>query len=83
VLSDLYFGNQQYSYSYLYLQPVSVNRGSAVGIRAGRLRDRGSSPGSLKNFLSSTSSGPAMGSNQSPIQWVWGGSFSGGEAEGA
>jgi hypothetical protein len=36
-------------------------------LRAGRPRSRSSSPGRVKNFLSSTSSRPA------PIQWVRGG----------
>jgi hypothetical protein len=39
-------------------------------LRAGRSRGRGSSPGSVKNFLFSTSSRPAVGSTQPPIQWV-------------
>jgi hypothetical protein len=39
-------------------------------LRAGRLRDRGSSPGRVKNFHFSISSRPALGSTQPPIQWV-------------
>jgi hypothetical protein len=39
-------------------------------LRAGRPRDRSSSPGRVKNFLFSTSSRPALGSTQLPIQWV-------------
>jgi hypothetical protein len=35
-----------------------------------RARFRSSSPGRVKNFLFSTSSRPALGSNQPPIQWV-------------
>jgi hypothetical protein len=31
---------------------------------------RGSSPGTVKNFLFSTWSRPALGSTQPPIQWV-------------
>jgi hypothetical protein len=38
--------------------------------RAGRPRGRSSSPGRVKNFLSSTSSRQALGSTQHPIQWV-------------
>jgi hypothetical protein len=48
---------------------------SVVGIpttlRAGRpLAGRSSSPGCVKNFLFSTSSRPALGSAQPPIQWL-------------
>jgi hypothetical protein len=39
-------------------------------LRAGRLRDRSSSPSTVKNFLFSASSRPALGSTKSPIQWV-------------
>jgi hypothetical protein len=33
---------------------------------------RGSSPGRVKNFLFYTSSKPALGSTQTPIQWILG-----------
>jgi hypothetical protein len=46
-------------------------------LRAGRLRGRSSSPGRVKNFLFSTSSRPALGSTQPPIQWVPGALFPG------
>jgi hypothetical protein len=50
------------------------SRHSAIGIAAGYgLDDRGvgsSSPGRIKNFLFSTSSIPALGPTQRPIQWV-------------
>jgi hypothetical protein len=39
-------------------------------LRAGR---PSSSPGRVKNFIFSTSSRPAQGSTQLPIQWVQGG----------
>jgi hypothetical protein len=39
-------------------------------LRAGRRRGRSSSPGRVKNFHFSTSSRPALGPTQSPIQWV-------------
>jgi hypothetical protein len=39
---------------------------------AGRSRGRRSSPFKVKNFLFSTSSRPALGSIQPPIQWVLG-----------
>jgi hypothetical protein len=39
-------------------------------LRAGRPRSRSSSPGRVKNFLFSTSSRPALGPTQPPIQWV-------------
>jgi hypothetical protein len=42
------------------------SRDSAVNIARGR----SSSPGRVKNFLLSMSSTPALGSTQSPIQWV-------------
>jgi hypothetical protein len=38
-------------------------------LRAERPRGRSSSPGRVKNFLFSTSK-PALGSTQPPIQWV-------------
>jgi hypothetical protein len=41
-------------------------------LRAGRVRGRSSSLGSVKNFLFSTSSRPALGSTQPPIQWEQG-----------
>jgi hypothetical protein len=41
-------------------------------VRAGRPKGRRSSPGRVKNFLFSTSSRPALGSTQPPIQWVSG-----------
>jgi hypothetical protein len=41
-------------------------------LRAGRSRGRGLCPGKVKNFLFSTSSRPALGSTQPPIQWVRG-----------
>jgi hypothetical protein len=51
-----------------------VIRHSVVGIAtAYRLDDRGgrsSNPGGGKNFLFSTSSRPALGPTQPPIQWV-------------
>jgi hypothetical protein len=46
-------------------------------------RDRSSSPGRVKNFLLSTSSTPALGSTQPPIQWVPGALSQGGKAVGA
>jgi hypothetical protein len=45
----------------------------AVGIdllRAGRPRGRSSSSGRVNNFLISTTSTPALGPTQPPIQWV-------------
>jgi hypothetical protein len=52
---------------------------SAVGIATGyeRPRGRSSSPGTVKNFLFSTSSRPALGSTEPPIQWVLGASSPG------
>jgi hypothetical protein len=49
-------------------------RDSSVGIATGYGLDDGGvgvpSPGRVKNFLFSTSSSPALGSTQPPIQWV-------------
>jgi hypothetical protein len=42
-------------------------------IRAGRPRGRSSSPGRVKNFLFFTSSRPALGSTQPPIELAPGG----------
>jgi hypothetical protein len=39
-------------------------------LSAGRARRSSSSPGRVKNFLFSTSSRPALGSTQPPIQWA-------------
>jgi hypothetical protein len=39
-------------------------------LRTGRPKGRSSSPCRVKNFLFSTSSRPALGSTQPPIQWV-------------
>jgi hypothetical protein len=52
-------------------------------LRARRPRGRIPSPGRVKNFLFSTSSRPALGSTQPPIQWVPAGSFPGGKVAGA
>jgi hypothetical protein len=40
------------------------------GLRAGRQRGPSSSPGRVKKFLFSTSSRPALGPTQPPIEWV-------------
>jgi hypothetical protein len=41
----------------------------SVWLQAGRPKGRSSSPDSVKNFLFSTSSRPALGSTQPRIQW--------------
>jgi hypothetical protein len=41
-------------------------------LQAGPPKDRGSSPGRVKNFLHPKSSIPALGSIQPPIPWVLG-----------
>jgi hypothetical protein len=50
-------------------------------LQAGRPRGRRSKPRRVKNFLFSTSSRPAVGSTQPPIQWVPGVKRSGREAD--
>jgi hypothetical protein len=57
----LRFVTQQYTYT--------QETGWRSWLRARRLRSRSSSPGMIKNFLLS-SSRPALGSTQPPIQWV-------------
>jgi hypothetical protein len=41
-------------------------------LRAGRRKGRSSSPGRDKNFIFSTSSRPALGPTQPPVQWILG-----------
>jgi hypothetical protein len=50
-------------------------------LRTGRPRSRSSSPGRVKNFVFSTSSRPALGPTQLPIQWVPGVKRTGREAD--
>jgi hypothetical protein len=52
----------------MYLGDSAVD--VTTGYGAGRLRGQNSSPGTVKNFLFSTSSRPALGPIQPPIQWV-------------
>jgi hypothetical protein len=51
--------------------------GYSYWLRAGRPMVRSSSPNSVKNFLFSKSSRPALGFTQPPIQWVPGALSSG------
>jgi hypothetical protein len=51
-------------------------------LRAGRPRSWSLSPGGIKNFLFSTSSRPALGPTQPPIQWVPGALSSGANLQG-
>jgi hypothetical protein len=64
---------------------IEGSRNSVVGIATGYGLDdgggRSSSPGRVKNFLFSTSSRPALGSTQPPIQWVPVGLSAGREAD--
>jgi hypothetical protein len=46
-------------------------------LQTGRPRGRNSSPGKVKNFHFSTSSRPALGPTQPPVQWVLRASFPG------
>jgi hypothetical protein len=52
-------------------------------LRAGQPIDQSSSPSRVKNFFFSTSSTPALGSTQAPLQWVPGASLPGSKAAGA
>jgi hypothetical protein len=60
----------------IFLAATGKSRDSSVSIAIGYgLDDRGvgvKSPGRVKNDLVYTSSRPALGSTQSPIQWVRG-----------
>jgi hypothetical protein len=49
---------------------VTSKKPDSEWLRAGRPSGRSSSPGRVKNFLFSTTSRPALGSTQPPIQWV-------------
>jgi hypothetical protein len=58
-------------YFYNFYQPLMENGSQdSDWLRAGRPRGRSLSPGRVKNFLFSTSSRPALGSTQPPIQSV-------------
>jgi hypothetical protein len=63
--------------------PLTIEAGIAQSVATDYgLDDRGvrsSNPGNVKNFLFSTSSRPALGPNQSPIEWVSGTISSGGK----
>jgi hypothetical protein len=66
--------NQPLESNVFVFRVLCETRDSVVGIVTGYgLDDRGgrnSSPDRVKNFLFSTSSRPALGSTQPPIQWV-------------
>jgi hypothetical protein len=49
---------------------IYTSSGCRDWLRAGRPRGRSSSPGRVKNCLSSMSSRPALGPTQPPIQWI-------------
>jgi hypothetical protein len=58
-------------YGTIFLTSVHFKRSRySDWLRAGRLRDQGSSTGRVKNFHFSMLSRPALGSTQPPIQWV-------------
>jgi hypothetical protein len=65
---------------YRSLQCNGRSRDSADGIATG-YGIHSSSAGKVKNFLSSTTSKPALGSTQPPIQWVLGVKRPGREAD--
>jgi hypothetical protein len=54
--------------------------GIETGYGAGRPRGHSSSSGRVKNVFFSTSSRPALGSTQPPVQWVPAAFFTGGRA---
>jgi hypothetical protein len=66
----------------ILVQFFFISRYSAW-LRAGRPRGRSLSPARGKNFLFSTSSGPALGSTHPPIQLVARALYPGGKAAGA
>jgi hypothetical protein len=53
-----------------YSNTTCFDPGTATDYGPGRPRGRCSSPGTVKNFLFSTSSRPALGLTQPPIRWV-------------
>jgi hypothetical protein len=53
-----------------FLKKPSWRSRYSCWLRAGWWRGRNSSPSRVKNFLFSKSSRPALGSTQSPMQWV-------------
>jgi hypothetical protein len=53
-----------------FSEGLSIQSRYSDRLQAGRLRGRGSSPGRVKNFHFSMSSGPALMSIQPSIQWV-------------
>jgi hypothetical protein len=57
-------------YSYIHRQEVGQRSRYSDWLWAGRPRSRSSSTGGVRNFLFSTSSRPALGPTQPPIQWV-------------
>jgi hypothetical protein len=54
----------------IYFKELGYHSPYSDWLRAGRPRGWSSSPGRVKNFLFSTSSRPALGPTQPPIQWV-------------
>jgi hypothetical protein len=66
--------------SWLVSMILSSSVGIATQLRAGRSKGLASNSGRVKNFNVSVSCTPALGSTQSPIRWVPGGSFAGGKA---
>jgi hypothetical protein len=62
---------------WVFMRPVLYQRRYSDWLRAGRQRGRSSIAGKIKNFLSSTSFRPALGSTEPPLQWVPGALSSG------
>jgi hypothetical protein len=76
-VENLYSLSQQFTGGRLlrsnYFSPLrNLDSRNSDWLRAGRPRSRSSSPSRVKNFLFSTSSRPALGPTQPPIQWVSG-----------
>jgi hypothetical protein len=72
-LSFTYSIIQRKTLTEFYIQTFTVYTSRYSNwLRAGQPGGRSSSPGMVKNFLFSTSSRPALGPTQPPIQWVSG-----------
>jgi hypothetical protein len=63
--------SEDYNYYILLVHyTIQVRSRDSDWLPAGQRRGRSSTPGKIKKFLFSTSSRPALGSTQTPFQWV-------------